>query len=189
MSRLSWNHAVTAHHQLNRSQSGGIPIIHSTNRGFRRRPGPDIVSRKLGPPWRFSPFPAPLLPSMAVGVGSFANPLTTASVNVMPACRPLSVEYPAEPSPDRPAAAVGVGSEPINQVASMGGANFRCERTTPLDIEPERGKVSEDSPESPGNVGCDVFSENDRGLDFADDARDFRPDPARVIGSGPLSGC
>lgn len=119
---------------------------------------------------------------LAFGVGHWR----TASVNVVPACLPLSVEYPAAPEElESCLVAVGQHEEPL---ASVRRSNVRRPNKTPLRIEPERGKVFEHGVESETKVACDVLKENERRFALRDDADDVRPEVALVCGSELFSG-
>ncbi|MGW2043743.1 hypothetical protein ACWCPF_00970 [Streptomyces sp. NPDC001858] len=67
--------------------------------------------------------------------------------------------------PPRQSLAAGVGRprEDEEPVALVSGADVRRAYTTPLRIEPEGGKVTEDGVESEGNVTCDVLKDCEPG--------------------------
>lgn len=56
----------------------------------------------------------------------------------------------------------------------------------PLRIEPEVGKVSENSVESQPKVACDILQEDEAGSHLANDSQDLRPEVALVLLSSPL---
>lgn len=108
------------------------------------------------------------------------------SVSVVPACLPLSVEYPAAPEEfESELVAVGQHEEPL---ASVRRANVRRPDQTPLRIEPERGKVGEDDVKSQPKVSCDVLEENERRVALRDDACDVGPEVSLVVDSELLAG-
>jgi hypothetical protein len=74
-------------------------------------------------------------------------------------------------APTRPAApptqlpyslAVGVGQQE-ESVSSVGRADIARSKSLPLRIEPERGKVPENSVQPPAKESCDVFNEDEAG--------------------------
>ena len=50
--------------------------------------------------------------------------------------------------------------------------------TVPLRIEPQGGKVGEDSSEAPNNEGCDVLNDDEAGSNHANDAGVLAPESA-----------
>ena len=115
--RLSWSGGPSVHPSGNpmscETQAGlSDPLL---SYGFRLSPFPAVDAcsmspmvtielvgvaqfawvRRIGAPCLFGDWPIPPVPSLLVGVAQTLR--TTASVNVVPECRPLSVEYPADP--------------------------------------------------------------------------------------------
>lgn len=88
----------------------------------------------------------------------------------------------------RPSLAVGVGQDP-DALALMGCANLGRGMHTPLRIEPERGKVTEDMGESVLDESGDVLQEHESRFHVADNSGDERPKPTRVVNSTLLSSC
>lgn len=90
----------------------------------------------------------------------------------------------------------------------MRGPHAGRSKTAPFRIEPQRGQIPENGSHSPNSVICgvihverslniaigvaqdaaDVFTEEERRLAFADDARDVVPNPAFVSNPAPLAG-
>jgi hypothetical protein len=64
-------------------------------------------------------------------------------------------------------------------------SNVGRSETTPLRIEPQRGKVREDDVESSANERPNVFDEDIRRLDFFDDASEVFPEPAALPVNNP----
>jgi hypothetical protein len=63
------------------------------------------------------------------------------------------------------------------------GSNGFCTETTPLSIEPHRGKVSEDRLKaSSGNKAGNIFQEDEPTSHFADCAGQCGPEPSLVLG-------
>lgn len=122
------------------------------------------------------------LPSRAHGVGH----ILTASVSVVPLCRPLSVEYAAAPDEAlSPAVALGQHEEPF---ALVRRPNLGRGEQAPFRIEPELGKVAKHLGEPKANVTRDVLEEDEGGSALVDDASDFGPEVSLVGLSSPLAG-
>ena len=68
----------------------------------------------------------------------------------------------------------------------MWSADSLCAHKAPLRIEPEVGKVTEDSIESQPKVACDVLQEHDTGSHFANDSSNPRPKVPGIIFAEPL---
>jgi hypothetical protein len=71
----------------------------------------------------------------------------------------------------------------------MRGTHVRRLETTPLRVEPQRGKIIEDGVESSANKGSDVLDEDKSGRNLVDDASEVTPEPAAlpVNDPGPLA--
>ena len=71
----------------------------------------------------------------------------------------------------------------------MSGSNIGRSVSTPLRIEPERGKVSEDDFEARFDEPSDVFNDDQSRLYFFDDSSKLLPEPAALaLDSGSLPG-
>lgn len=68
----------------------------------------------------------------------------------------------------------------------MSGSNIARSESTPLRIEPERGKVSEDDFEPFRAEGGDVFNDDQSRLYFFDDTSKLLPEPASLAGDSFL---
>lgn len=107
-----------------------------------------------------------------------------ASVNVVPECLPLSVEYPAAPEAfESPAVAVGQHEQPLSPVR---GSHLICSETAPLRIEPHFGQVSKDLSEPQANVPWDILEDDELRLALLDDSFDIRPEVPLVLCSLPF---
>jgi hypothetical protein len=74
-------------------------------------------------------------------------------------------------------------------VAMVSRSNIGRSESTPLRIEPERGKVREDDFKAVRAEGRDVFNDDQSRLNFGDDAGKLLPEPASLaFDSGLLSG-
>jgi hypothetical protein len=69
----------------------------------------------------------------------------------------------------------------------VGRSNIGRPYSSPLRIEPETGKVSEDSLESQPNVAWDVLQDDEAWSYLANDSMDFGPEVPLVVFSFPLS--
>ena len=67
-------------------------------------------------------------------------------------------------------------------VPRVSGSNIGRSVSTPLRIEPERGKISEDDFEPFRPEGCDVLNDDQSRLYFFDDASKLLPEPASLAG-------
>ena len=105
----------------------------------------------------------PLIASCAVGVFSSL----AASLSVVPECAVDPGRRPAVAFLEfRESATVGVGSRPgedEHTLAEVAGPDPGRARKTPLRIEPEGGKVTEDSAESPSKVAAYVLQHDEAG--------------------------
>jgi hypothetical protein len=169
----------------------GRPINASTKDGDRTAlSAPSAPPVRVRRAWRpsiqlvgvESPGLAPSFQSRVVGVAN----IRTASVSVVPECRPLSVEYAAAPE-DALSFAVAVGHAE-QSLAAMRGANVVRSEQTPLSIEPELGKVAKYLAEPKAKVARDVLEEGERGSALVEDASDFGPQVALVALPEPLAG-
>jgi len=124
---------------------------------------------------------SPLFQSRAEGVAHSR----IASVSVVPACRPLSVEYPAAPE-DFASVVVAVGQEE-DAVAAVRRSHVGRSDTDPLHIEPEFGKRPQHVGEPKRNVSCDVLEESERCSAVLEDSRDVGPEVALVVLSESLA--
>lgn len=82
----------------------------------------------------------------------------------------------------------GVGHEP-EPFPAVGGANGGRGEQTPLRIEPELGKITEDMGKSCANNSWDVLQEHVSGFHVADDPCDVGPEPTVVVSAQPLPRC
>lgn len=117
----------------------------------------------------------------ARGVGH--GNLTTASVSVVPECRPLFVEYACTPL-DLESIAVAVGQkEP--PLPSVRRAHIGRSKHVPFSSVPERGQGPENFSEGGSIPGRkkprNVLQEDEAGSKFANDPRVFRPEPPLVF--------
>ncbi len=112
-------------------------------------PAPDFARRLAIDSGECGPF----VPFDAVGVGH--------SLAIVDKLGRTTPERPASPPMQLPySLAVGVGQHE-DSISSVGSADIGRSYTCPLRIEPDFGKVTEDSIETPGNEGCDVLNERD----------------------------
>jgi hypothetical protein len=82
---------------------------------------------------------------------------------------------------------VGVGHDE-ETLAPMRGSNIGRPYKAPLRIEPEVGKLSENSVESQPKVPCDILQDDEAGSHFANDSSDLRPEVPLVLLTLPLPG-
>lgn len=148
-------------------QSRVVGVIHSA--ASRERFAPCVECRSA--PGR--------RPSCEVGVGHSR----AASVSVVPECRPLSVEYAALPES---CCAVAVGQNE-KSLSSVGRSDIGRSKTSPLRIEPKRGKVGKNVGEPKRNVACDVLEEGEGSAAVVQDASDFGPEVSLVLVSESLA--
>ena len=125
----------------------------------------------------------------ALGVGHPAN--RAASVNVVPECRPLSVEYPAA-ALDAESPRVGVGhphgteEDPLSnvrrpdarsaQIRSPDGV-ARCFQVSPYNVEPRKASPARN-----------LLSKDDWRAALADETKPLGPEVAIVSGAASLAG-
>jgi hypothetical protein len=84
-------------------------------------------------------------------------------------------------------AVIPVG-EDEQSLAPMGRANFRRSEESRRKAVAHADQVSGDLGKSEAEMMGDVLQEHERRLALADDARDVRPEMARVVGAPPPSG-
>lgn len=70
----------------------------------------------------------------------------------------------------------------------MGRSNVGRAYKAPLRIEPEIGKVSENSVESQSKVACDILQEDEARSHLANDSQDLGPEVALVFLPEPTAG-
>ena len=75
------------------------------------------------------------------------------------------------------AVALGVGHNP-HSVAKLSGTSVGSRYAMPFRIIPERGQVSENSPNSPSKESCDVFHDDDLGSKLVNQSAVLGPQPA-----------
>lgn len=166
----------------------GQPMSHSTNRGFKVRPGckdrfPSFsivgsggpVAKRICSESCPRRWPTADDPFQSLAEGVFQFPGCTREGRGKSPRRPLWFGPPCDPS-----VALGVGQYE-QSVALVGSTGVGRSDTTPLRIEPQRGKVSEDNVEAPASEGGHVFDEHPLGLGFPDDASELDPE------AGPLA--
>lgn len=166
----------------------------ATNPGFRSTLGDPLgptgvvvggwwvtVVLRLGPPapWGGS---VPLVPSEARGVGHIAARVGSPGVFLSTWLGPFAFALCAAGVGHifRPFVASGDGHEP-ETFTLVGGTNGGRGEQTPLRIEPERGKITEDIGKSSTNNSWDVLQEHVSGSHVADDPGDVGPDPTVVV--------
>lgn len=82
-------------------------------------------------------------------------------------------------------AALGVGKDP-DAIPLLGSANGGSWYAVPLRIIPERGQVSENDAKPSTKQSCDVFHDDEPRSKFANEAGDFRPQPASLTRNANL---
>lgn len=110
--------------------------------------------------------------SWACGVGHFR-----ASVSRLGRTGPTLPIPPPWFVPYVDAVAVGQNEDPFPKVRR---ANLGRAEHAPIRIEPERGQVPENVPDSTSQEPWDVLQEDDPGSHLANDSRDVGPDPSGV---------
>lgn len=75
------------------------------------------------------------------------------------------------------AVALGVGHNP-HSVAKLSGTSVGSRYAMPFRIIPERGQVSENSPNSPSKESCDVFHDDEAGSKLVNQSAVVGPQPA-----------
>jgi hypothetical protein len=167
-------------------QPTGQPISHSTNRGFKVRADSGPVAFGAGWPEVHSStvsfsgrefrscVSSEALPdrqSRALGVGHAFD----AVVRLGPPCLVALSPVPFDPS-----LAVGVGQDE-DSLPSVGCANVSRAESRPLRIEPERGKVGEDTVEAPAPERRDVLNEDQSRANLGENPGVLAPE------AGPLA--
>lgn len=123
----------------------------------------------------------PFVPSVLVGVGHlFTN---SNGVGVLVLNRSLRPVLPSA-SP-----MVGVPTHKPEPIALVRGTNIGSSQHCPPAVIPERGQVTEHSPETPSNEGWAVFHKDESGSNLAHDPRHVAPHPAALaVNACALSG-
>jgi len=127
--------------------------------------------------------PSPSLETVASGVAH----CLAESVNVVPECLPLSVEYPEAPEDlESPAVAVGQNED---SPPSMGRSNVACSKSSPLSMEPEVGQRPEKSSESSRpHKPLDVLHDDEGGFQLASETEELIDEVSLVSVSPPFAG-
>jgi hypothetical protein len=122
--------------------------------------------------------------SRAAGVGHVAN--LAASVNVVPECRPLSVEYPAAPL-ERESSRVGVGQPDGTEeeaLPDVRSADARSAQIRSPDGVARSFQVSANNVEPrEASPACNLLAKHDWRAALADEAEPLGPEVAGVIES------
>lgn len=77
--------------------------------------------------------------------------------------------------------AVGVGSSEKESGSSVRRADIGRSYNRPFAIEPDAGKVGEDSVESQGKVSCDILTDDEARSKYANCVKDRGPEVPRVM--------